>query len=262
MAKYAVTRKCGHTESVDLYGKESGRAQKLEWYRGSLCKECFRKPKEGGDILATIVVRTIPVNGDYTNVLSAVILTGDTYQYRDSIQINSFSFGKWGYPTVKLPWAKSEKVWQIVTENKFNMENLKLYISQYYDAIKGLTRSLKGVKISIIWDADNPDEEYLQDVMDMNMNAANKINYIYDSRPMSPEYIRGLGWDGIIRDGDKKCVYLSSGPRAVTEEEVEELETFLRLREEYKEKVRAIKMECITNNPYHENKDTDCQDSE
>ena len=45
MAKYDVTFSCGHTETVEMFGKIADRERKIEWYRDHCqCSEC-RKAK-------------------------------------------------------------------------------------------------------------------------------------------------------------------------------------------------------------------------
>lgn len=43
MAKYTVTRACGHTETVDLIGRSAERESKLAWMRKTDCKACYTK---------------------------------------------------------------------------------------------------------------------------------------------------------------------------------------------------------------------------
>lgn len=40
MAKYEITYKCGHKETVQLFGKESGRERRIEWMKTQDCPEC------------------------------------------------------------------------------------------------------------------------------------------------------------------------------------------------------------------------------
>lgn len=47
MAKYDVTFSCGHTETIQLFGKETDRQRKISWYeKHGLCPECHRKQQE------------------------------------------------------------------------------------------------------------------------------------------------------------------------------------------------------------------------
>lgn len=42
MSKYEVTYSCGHKETMQLYGKEKDRQEKIEWYRTRLCPDCYQ----------------------------------------------------------------------------------------------------------------------------------------------------------------------------------------------------------------------------
>lgn len=45
MAKYEVTYSCGHTDTVQIYGKNEERERELKWMENSLCPECYKKWK-------------------------------------------------------------------------------------------------------------------------------------------------------------------------------------------------------------------------
>lgn len=42
MAKYTIKRSCGHTETIQIYGKVSERDGKAAWEEGKLCYECYK----------------------------------------------------------------------------------------------------------------------------------------------------------------------------------------------------------------------------
>ena len=47
MAKYYVTYSCGHEGTVELFGKETDRQRKIEWYESEgLCPECYKALQE------------------------------------------------------------------------------------------------------------------------------------------------------------------------------------------------------------------------
>lgn len=54
MAKYTITRACGHNEEIQVYGKYSERAAKIERESEKNCSEC-RKEKviESSDLIGT-----------------------------------------------------------------------------------------------------------------------------------------------------------------------------------------------------------------
>ena len=42
MAKYTITYKCGHTGTVELFGKHTDRERKIAWYENNyVCPECY-----------------------------------------------------------------------------------------------------------------------------------------------------------------------------------------------------------------------------
>lgn len=49
MAKYEVTYSCGHSDTVQLFGKNEERERKLKWMANSLCPECYKKWKQEKD---------------------------------------------------------------------------------------------------------------------------------------------------------------------------------------------------------------------
>jgi hypothetical protein len=54
MAKYDVTYSCGHTETVQLYGSNRERDQKIRWYEKScLCSKCYAE-KQAADRAAEL----------------------------------------------------------------------------------------------------------------------------------------------------------------------------------------------------------------
>ena len=47
MAKYDVTYTCGHTETVELFGKTSERERKIAWMEGNcLCPSCYKEKQQ------------------------------------------------------------------------------------------------------------------------------------------------------------------------------------------------------------------------
>ena len=44
MAKYDVHFSCGHTETIQLFKKETERKRRIEWLeKYGICSECYRK---------------------------------------------------------------------------------------------------------------------------------------------------------------------------------------------------------------------------
>lgn len=52
--KYDITYSCGHTGTVELYGKTSERESKIRWYETTaVCPECYKKQQEAAAETAT-----------------------------------------------------------------------------------------------------------------------------------------------------------------------------------------------------------------
>lgn len=41
MAKFEITRKCGHNETVAIFGKQDSRESRADWEATRLCRECY-----------------------------------------------------------------------------------------------------------------------------------------------------------------------------------------------------------------------------
>ena len=47
MAKYTVTFSCGHTDTVELFGKDSDRERKIEYFKEQgICPHCYKESLE------------------------------------------------------------------------------------------------------------------------------------------------------------------------------------------------------------------------
>ena len=46
MAHYDVGYACGHTQTVELFGKTSARYEKIEWMERGVCPDCYREMKQ------------------------------------------------------------------------------------------------------------------------------------------------------------------------------------------------------------------------
>ena len=53
--KYDITYSCGHTGTVELYGKTSERESKIRWYETTaVCPECYKKQQQEAAAETTI----------------------------------------------------------------------------------------------------------------------------------------------------------------------------------------------------------------
>lgn len=87
--KYEVTYSCGHTGTVQLYGKTDERERKISYYKEyGLCSECYKKQKQGenekmGLVLCSTVEYELSGKGEIQVRLS---FRGDTKPHKEEIK--------------------------------------------------------------------------------------------------------------------------------------------------------------------------------
>ena len=111
MAKYDVQYKCGHGNyTVELFGKQTERDRKLDWFaRGNakLCPDCYKKEmaKQNAE---TGIQGEIIIN-PYINGAAIVINIGDTFSIKDKLKELGF---RWGDYSTDFLGLHSKKAWQ------------------------------------------------------------------------------------------------------------------------------------------------------
>lgn len=233
MAKYTVEMSCGHTDTVELFGKDEDRKRKIEYFEAhGLCKECYKKEmqaqaeKEGLVFNATILPRISENDGDF---LIYVWFSGDTMTHKDEIKAlggykweecqaasNLFSISYepcWG-KTVKFQHLKEEieKAKSIGAKDTVVEEGL--FASMNYSTALKLQRK---------WQADKEQIDAIP-------------------KPIIPEIIKGHYWNGrIYGKSGNYCVYLDKEKTPITDEQEKEITDYLTTKEEYDKKVDEIK---------------------
>lgn len=90
MAKYTVTMACGHEETIELFGKNSERERKIQYYESKgVCKECYKKQiatKESEQGLEFHVSILPYINEDNGSIMVSVWFDGNTRPYKDEIK--------------------------------------------------------------------------------------------------------------------------------------------------------------------------------
>lgn len=87
--KYEVTYSCGHTGTVQLYGKTDERERKISYYKEyGLCSECYKKQKQEenekmGFVLCSTVEYELSRKGEIQVRLS---FRGDTKPHKEEIK--------------------------------------------------------------------------------------------------------------------------------------------------------------------------------
>ena len=88
MAKYTVTRNCGHTEQVELYGKMSDRDRKIEWMEKGECRDCYSKANASDNCGVKLTVKN-----------TSLLVTGNTYAIKDTLK------------SIGYRWDPQRKAW-------------------------------------------------------------------------------------------------------------------------------------------------------
>lgn len=87
--KYTVTYSCGHTGTVQLYGKTEERERKIKYYEEyGLCPECYKKQKQEenekmGLLLCSTIEYELSRKGEIQVRLS---FRGDTKPHKEEIK--------------------------------------------------------------------------------------------------------------------------------------------------------------------------------
>lgn len=236
MAKYTIQMSCGHEETIDLFGKDSERKRKIEYYKvNGLCKECYKKKMEEQSRSEGLVFNAtvLPyVNEKDGSILVNVWFSGNTKPYKD--EIKSLGGYRWGeresasdflsFKTPPLCWKKTIK-----------LEELK-------------DETVKAVSIG----ADNVVSERgllamanyqiaLESQKEWKQNNE-KIAAI--EKPVAPPVLKGHKWNQKIygRAGNY-TIYPDGEKVSITDEEAEEIREYIKAKEEYQKKINMIKME-------------------
>lgn len=91
--KYSVTYSCGHEGTVELFGKNSDRENKIKWYENSAkCPECYKIEKQAQNKeMGLIITINLEIYAKQYPVI--LIASGDSFGYRDDLKSNGYIFG-------------------------------------------------------------------------------------------------------------------------------------------------------------------------
>ena len=233
MAKYTIIMSCGHTDTVELFGKDMDRKRKIEYFEEhGLCKECYKKEmqaqaeKEGLVFNATVLPRISESDGDF---LIYVWFSGNTMPYKEKIKalggyrweecqaannLLSLKYGScWG-KTVKFQDLKGE------------IEKAKSIGAKETVAEEGLFASAN----------------YMIALKSKEKWQANKEQIDAVPKPIIPAIIKGHYWNRrIYGKSGNYCVYLDKERTSITDEQEKEITAYLTAKEEYGKKIDEIK---------------------
>lgn len=208
MAQYTVKFSCGHTETVHLIGKHTDRERKIKWYEEQgCCSECRRELRMAEPIKARISY-SIKENS------YVVILSGHTYDRKDEIKANGFSWN--GDNWVK--YADSEESC-IDIANSLDFE-IDIEISTKIEERK----------------------KKAAEVAEFEAERQARIDEIKATKPEKPRCIADGRWNGNIYGSEKYGynVYIDGNKRNLSPEEYDEIKQYEKDMKEYKERLNRV----------------------
>ena len=229
--KYTITMSCGHEQQIELFGSTKERDRKIDYFKSTgLCRECYKKKlqeeaeKEGFNFEASVLPH---INNEDGSILLSVWFSGNTKPYKEEIK----SLG--GYE-----WSTKED-YNLTTDFVSMCWNKIIKLSELKD------EAMKATSIgatSIVY------EENLHDMMNYHIALEqqkkwNKKNDIIKSieKPVAPEVLKGCRWNQkIYGKSGNYTIYPDGNKVSITDEQKEEIENYLKLKKEYKNKIENI----------------------
>lgn len=231
MAKYTITMSCGHEDTIALFGKGSERERKIEYYKNhGLCKECYKKKmeeKEANEELA-FCADVLPWIDDDQDILLSVWFSGDTKPNKEAIKGLGYSWSEresaedfYTIAYVPMCWNKiiklddlKEEIQKAISVGAKCKITKSLFSSINYQIAKDKQQECKAIKTEI-----------------------SKIQ-----KPIMPEILKGRKWNQkIYGKTGNHTIYLDNEKTMITDDQADEIESYLKAKKEYENKVAEIK---------------------
>ncbi len=231
--KYTIMMSCGHEDTVVLFGKEKERDRKIEYFKyHGLCKECYKKKmeeeaKKEGFVFNASVLPYIDNNDG--SILLSVWFSGYTKPHKDEIK----SLGDY-------TWSERESA------NDFYSTSVPLCWNKVIKLEKLQEEITKAVSIgadSVVSDKGLFADASYQIALSQQKKWHEKKEKIDEiEKPVVPEVLRGCRWNQkIYGKSGNYSIYPNGEKTTITDEQAEEIKTYLELKEDYKKKVEEIK---------------------
>lgn len=245
MAKYEINHTCGHTRTVQLFGKMVEREHKIEWMESQECPQCWGAKKREEEAKKPITA-TIQTNGLDTdtegNVLAEIILTGGTINKKDEIKAMGYCWGEArGGIMDMLSTSSPQKAWIKVVPMKQMMSDKTNPLPE--EGIK-IKNELQQLEAKIINKISPLDAKFAKDKLIAKEKADKAVAELV--KPKRPYCVyketKGI-WNGKIYGNDKygHKVYINGKEYPKTKEEAEEIKAYINAKEKYNAEINKIK---------------------
>lgn len=231
--KYTILMSCGHEDTVELFGKNSDRERKIEYFQSNgLCKECYKKKMEQQNESEGLIFNAtiLPyINNDNGNILVNVWFSGNTKPFKDNIK----SLG--GYR-----WCDRESLEDMFSMSDSLCWNKTINIEDYQNEMNKAVSI--GAKVAIAKNDFYTMVSYKMavDAQKKWKDKNSKVTEIV--KPDVPDVLKGHKWNQkIYGKSGNYSVYPDGQKVMITDEQAEEIKRYLIAKEEYNKKVEEIK---------------------
>ena len=236
MAKYIVKMSCGHEQEVELFGKNSERKRKIDYFESSgLCKECYKKKmqeKQESEEFSFNASISTDIDEEDGSILLNVWFEGNTKPHKEEIK----SIG--GYR-----WSERQSARDFFSEKMSPLCWTKTI--KYSELEKEIEMASKiGANVKKLFDdSDFFETSHYQIATRKQKKWKEKEDKIGSiEKPKVPDIIADHRWNYKIygRKGNYS-IYLDGEKKSISDQEAEEIKYFIIEKDEYKKRVEEIK---------------------
>ena len=236
MAKYTIMMSCGHEDTVELVGKTTDRERKIEYFKANgLCKNCYKKKmeKQTESEKFTFNASVLPyIDEENGSILLTVWFSGNTMPHKDAIK--SLGEYRWSERQSSCDFIDIKKppmCWnKIIKSNELKNEIAKA-VSIGAESTVADSGIFAMVNYQIAIDSQKT-----------WIRKNEEISAI--EKPSVPSVLVGHKWNQKIygRLGNYS-IYLDGNKVLITDDDAEEIKSYLQAVEEYQNKISMIKKE-------------------
>ncbi len=238
MAKYEITMSCGHTEVKELFGKTADRKNKIRYFEEQgLCLECYKKRKQEEAKSEGLVfnVSVLPyVDQTDGGILLQVYFSGDTIPYKDDIK--SLGGYTWSREEVSGLGPISTNRPVLCWNKIIKLEDFEKEIAR----VDSIGATNKTFKPDLFATANYQIALKAQEKWGKNQEKIAALN-----KPVLPKVLEGTKWNQkIYGKPGNYSIYPNGEKTEITDEQAEEIRTYLAAKEEYKNRLRELENIC------------------